>query len=200
MSSPPNQNQNNKAKFYLKLQHYMDKKSLDIKKLQETDTPLQKEEEESKDDEGTKIVRFDREISQMNQTKEKFMQNWESLAENKMRVRLKCPSCENKAKPIAWNHLACGTAIYIEETGYLSCEKNCTKFFIQKAKFKCSQDHGVEYTQYTNLADLLQPYMHGIESIKNGIVDQSKLQQFILVLMVNISNNWERFATSTIGI
>jgi hypothetical protein len=146
-------------------------------------------------DSPTGLFRYDREDKQFTETKKEFLKNWENLEDDKMRVKLiiKCPGCEKKSKPTPWQHRTCGTSIYIEETGFLSCEDGCKKFFIQQAKFYCNKDHGVEYTQYTDLSDLLQAYMHGIESIKNSIVDQSKIQQFITILMVNISNNWDKW-------
>ena len=128
-----------------------------------------------------------------------FMQNLENSKGQKLRIRLfiKCPGCFNdKSKDSAasyWHHTECNTSIYIEETGYLSCENTkCKKFFIKRARFYCNQDHGVEYTQYTNMGDMLLAIGHGLESIKNGFQDKTKINEWSTMLAVNICANWEK--------
>ena len=128
-----------------------------------------------------------------------FMENYESNKDKKMKIKLfiKCPGCffdkSDAAVAKYWFHKSCGTAVYIEETGYLSCEKEtCKKFFIRRAKFYCNRDHGVEYTQYNSLSDMMMAITHGLDSLKNGLKDQSKVNQFAALFAVNVYDNWEK--------
>lgn len=128
-----------------------------------------------------------------------FMQHLENSQGQKLRIRLfiKCPGCFNdkskESEASYWQHKECNTSVYIEETGYLSCENaKCKKFFIKRARFYCSRDHGVEYTQYTNMGDMLLAIGHGLESIKNGFQDKTKINEWSTMLAVNISLNWEK--------
>ena len=128
-----------------------------------------------------------------------FIRNLENSEGQKLKIKLfiKCPGCFNdKTKESTgsyWQHKECATSIYLEETGYLSCENaKCKKFFIKRARFYCNRDHGVEYTQYTNMGDMLMAIGHGLESIKNGFQDKTRINEWSTMLAVNICNNWEK--------
>ena len=159
-------------------------------------------ENEKKDDFGlfllNKLTQKDEDIKTNRST---FIENLEKSKDHKMKIKLfiKCPGCFNDksdasivAEPKYWQHKICGTSVYIEETGFLSCEKDCKKFFIKKAKFYCNVDHGVEYTQYTDLQDMMMAISHGVASIKKGFADQSEVDVWAAMLAVNISMNWEK--------
>ena len=158
-------------------------------------------ENEKKDDFGLclkeKLTQKDEEIKS---NRSSFIEFLEKGKNQKMRIKLfiKCPGCFSDksdasivTEPKFWQHRTCGTSVYIEETGYLSCEKDCQKFFIKKARFYCSVDHGVEYTQYTDLTDMMMAISHGITSVRKGLKDQSEVLMWAATLTHNISMNWE---------
>lgn len=130
--------------------------------------------------------------------RQSFMENIKNTEGKKLLIllKIKCPGCMNqlkdKAKSHYWIHNPCSTKVYIDETGDLSCEnKSCKKFFIKSAKFYCGEDHGVEYSQYTDLSDLLQALAHGVESIRQGLTDKFEIHEWITRLSINISIRWE---------
>jgi len=155
-----------------------------------------KQKEEKKMNDYTEIVRFEEKDSQFREAETKIKKKLLEINNLKMRVRLiaKCPGCDEKNKPTQWIHRLCETGVFIEETGYLSCDKTtCKKFFIRNAKFFCNKDHGVEYTQSKELSDLIQIIMHGVDSIKTDtFIDQHRMGQFILKLMEGLTANWDQ--------
>ena len=111
------------------------------------------------------------------------------------RLFINCPKCKGEAN--YWCHVTCSTTTYIDDEGFVFCEKSkknngCLKVFIQNARFNCARkEHGIEYSNFESLGDFLLAMGTAVSSIENSTYDMSKLQGFIQRLTRNIQKHWK---------
>eukprot|EP00299_Pterocystis_sp_00344_P015910 c7962_g1_i2.p1 GENE.c7962_g1_i2~~c7962_g1_i2.p1 ORF type:complete len:108 (-),score=19.29 c7962_g1_i2:130-453(-) len=105
----------------------------------------------------------------------------------KVKLDIPCPNptCTDRTSK-TWHHASCGGAIWMDDEGFLECEKKDARYFIKHWSFACSKHPGNYYQP--NATDL--SYALGLAVMASG--SNRDTMKWLVNLSAKIMNDWER--------
>ncbi|CAD8211374.1 unnamed protein product [Paramecium octaurelia] len=107
------------------------------------------------------------------------------------------PGCQCKSTAIRnWHHKVCGCPSYINEFGDIFCKNfkdkpECQGYFIQHAKFQCSQAQKNDtWIGYRNAAQFMMALAQGIQAAEFQLKNDQNLVHFTSTLNKEVQRRW----------